>query len=130
MKGNRAFTFVEVLATLAFIGIALPVIMRAVTMSAAAVSGARHLTEATWLAQEMIGELTADADWGFSRLEGDFAPDYPDYAWTATLADWLGGAGDENVRELAVTVSWHARGEERSLSLATLVVLWPGGEDG
>jgi prepilin-type N-terminal cleavage/methylation domain-containing protein len=116
-RRRRGVTLVEVLATLVLVGIVLPVAMRGITMSMQAASRARHLTEATMLAESKLNELAVTASsMGLTAGTGDFGADWPEYQWES---EWV--AREYGVYELTVGVSWVERGLARSTSISTLV---------
>ena len=122
---HRGFTLIEVLATLTFIAILLPVVMKGITLASAAALDARRRAEATALAQNQLAEMIATGSWQMPTLSGDFAPDWPDYKWTAEIIDWQGSwqpsVTGAALRQVQVRVTWTARGVEHSVALATLV---------
>ena len=117
IRQRRAFTLVEVLAALTFTAIVLPVAMKGISLATTASGEARRRSEATVLAQNMIAELTTAGVPQFSEASGDFAPDNPEYRWTAEFSDWQ----EADLKQLQVRVIWKARGSERSVVLTTLI---------
>lgn len=114
-----AFTLIEILATLAVLGLVLPAVMQGLTLCMATAGHARSQAQATALAQAKLGELVAAAQWDQSTWAGDWSPQWPDYHWSAQLVDWDGPV----VRELTVTVNWQERGRGRDVSLTTLIYI-------
>src|SRR3954471_9087259 len=82
---RTAFTLIEVLAPMALLAIVLPVTMQALSVSLGAASGARHMTEASGLAQAKLNELIATAQWD-DTSSGDFGEDHPGYRWETSNA--------------------------------------------
>jgi prepilin-type N-terminal cleavage/methylation domain-containing protein len=122
--GARAgFTLVEVLATLALIGIVIPVSMRGVTLAVQAASHAKHQAAAATLAESKLSELVAQGDWSFGAGSGDFGTDWPGYQWACTTAN---PDPNVNVTEVAVTVTWTERGQQRDVNVATFVYAGTG----
>jgi prepilin-type N-terminal cleavage/methylation domain-containing protein len=119
-RGTRraAFTLVEVLATLALIGIVIPVALRGVTLSLNAASHAKHQAEAATLAESKLSELVAQGDWSFGNNSGDFGNDWPNYHWACETTN---PDPNVNVTEVSVTVTWTERGKERTATVATFV---------
>ena len=117
-RPRAAFTLVEVLATLALIGIVVPVGMRGVTLALSAASHAKHQAEAATLAETKLSELVALGDWNLGSSSGDFGLDWPGYRWSCQTAN---PDPNVNVTEVTVTVSWNERGRERLLNVATFV---------
>jgi prepilin-type N-terminal cleavage/methylation domain-containing protein len=115
---RAAFTLVEVLATLALIGIVIPVSMRGVTQALQAASHAKHQAAGATLAESKLSEMVAQGDWSFGAGSGDFGTDQPGYQWTCTTAN---PDPNVNVTEVTVTVTWTERGQQRDVSVATFV---------
>jgi type II secretory pathway pseudopilin PulG len=113
-RAPNAFTLAEVLVTLLFLAIVLPVAMRGVSLSLAAASNAKHTREATTLAEQKLYELTTITMPAGSQ-SGDFSPDFPDYRWTCQVASL-----DYGVRQLDLRVSWDDRGQEHGINVSTL----------
>jgi general secretion pathway protein I len=111
----RGFTLIEVLAAMVLMAIVLPVTMQALSVSLAAASSARHTTEASGLAQEKLNELIS-TDQLNANPSGDFGTDHPGYRWEISSTD-----RDYNLTEVSIHVSWLERGQQKSLSLSTLV---------
>jgi general secretion pathway protein I len=112
---RRGFTLIEVLATLMLLGIVLPVAMRGVSLSLAAASRARHLAEASSLADTKLNELVATQAWTTGGVSGDFGEQHPGYTWTCQAA-----SRDYGLTEVAVRVSWVERGQPAFLDVSTL----------
>jgi hypothetical protein len=93
--------------------------MRSISLATATASETRRKAEATALAQNELAELVATGGWQTPALSGDFAPDWPDYQWTAEVTDWEGTGS--YLKQLQVRVTWKARGRDRSVVLSTLV---------
>lgn len=117
---RRGVSLVEVLATLVLVGIVLPAAMAGVTLSLRAASLARHQQEAGQLAEMRLNEILALADSAALTGTGDFSPDFPDYQWQAQVF-----TADYGLSEVMITVTWLERGQERSVSLSTLVYDMP-----
>lgn len=116
-RGRGAFTIVEVLATLTFVAIVLPAVINGMLLSLATAAHAGQQTEAASLAQSKLAELVATGQLYNAELAGDFAPDRPEYHWSAELNDWE----DTRLLQLDVSVTWTRRGEDRHVTLSTLV---------
>lgn len=114
--GIRGFTLVEVLATLVFIGIVLPVAMRGITVTLQATANARHKVEAAQLAEGKLNELLVIRDPASFNASGDFGIDWPEYRW-----DSRGQLTEMSVYEVTVNVYWTEQNQERSLPLTTFI---------
>lgn len=126
MSGQRGFTLVEVMLSLAVLAIALPVLLGLRNLDLVLLDRAETLTKATLLANEKAfeGELL-----GFPPLgeqSGDFAAptpgappwaDYrdraPGFRWTRTVA----ATKFEAVREVKVRLTWPRGAGEDTLEI-------------
>jgi len=120
---RQGFTLVEVLASMALVAIILPTVMKGISLALHTASLARQKAVAASLAQTQLDELVATSDWSESSTSGDF-PDFPGYTWTADVAE----RESTTLLEVEVSVLWQARGQERSVTLDTLV--YTGGGTG
>ncbi len=114
--GRRAFTFIEVLATLVLIGIVLPVAMKGIGLALSAASLARSNAEAVALADTKLNEIVATAQWDLGAMSGDFEPDFPGYQWTAEVYE-----AQTDLIEITVHVTWPGHRQERRVSVTTMV---------
>jgi len=119
---RRAFTLVEILATLVLVAIILPVAMSGISLALGVADQSRRHTEAASLAQTKMAEIIASQQWQTSSLAGDFAPDRPEYRWVAQVTDWQG----TTVKQLDVQVLWNHGGTEQGVTLSTLVYTGTG----
>jgi general secretion pathway protein I len=125
--GRGGFTFIELLATMALLAIALPSIMDGVSLSLATAGFARSQAQAASLCQSKLQELLAAQQWQQTQQSGDWGEDYPGFTWTATVSDWTGATSDTtnvSLKQLDVSVFWTHRDTKRSVELSTLV--YPG----
>jgi len=114
---RRAFTIVELLATLALIGIVLPVLVHGIVLCLEAATHAEQQAEAAALAQTKLAELVATGQWYDAELDGDFGDDWPEYQWTAQVMEWE----DARLSQLDVFVTWTRRSRDHGVALSTLV---------
>jgi prepilin-type N-terminal cleavage/methylation domain-containing protein len=118
---RRGFTFIEVLATMSLLAIALPTVMEGVTLSLSAGGQAKQQAQASSLAFGKMNEIIAQGQWEQTNMSGDFGTDYPGFRWTAQVAEWDGSA----VQQLDVTVSWRrsqeGRQKDRGVTISTLI---------
>jgi prepilin-type N-terminal cleavage/methylation domain-containing protein len=124
LRGRGGFTFIELLATMTLLAIALPSIMDGVSLALAMAGSARNQAQAASLCQSKLQELLATGQWQQDQ-SGDFGEDYPGFTWTHNHSDWTGAAGDTSgvsLQQLDVSVLWTQRGTKRSVVLSTLVV--------
>ena len=117
MKGRAAFTFVEVLAAMAFLGILIPVLASALHLSSGVGSAAERSTIAAQLGENRLNELTLGDAWTSAESGGDFGTDWPGYRWELKKSDWQTGA----MTELVLDVFFTVQGREQDVRLSTLV---------
>ena len=114
---RAAFTFVEMLAAMAFLGVLLPVLISALLVSSRAGSVAERSTVAMQLGENQLNELTLGDAWTSAESSGDFGEDWPGYRWALTQGTWQNG----EMTELTMTVSFTVQGQEHDIRLSTLV---------
>jgi prepilin-type N-terminal cleavage/methylation domain-containing protein len=119
-RRSRAFTLIEVLATLMLMAIILPTIMRGITLAQQAADSSRHRTEAAGLAQMELDQIIAAQTWQTGDQTGDFSPDWPNYTWKSAVAPWPGDSTGAGIDEIDLTVNWNANGKQQSVVLSTL----------
>lgn len=116
-RGTHAFTFVEILAALLFLGIVMPVVIGALQVSNRSSVVSERSTVAVQLAENRLAELQLGDAWSSAGSSGDFGADYPGYRWELTKVDWENGA----MTELQLVVYFTVQGTEREVRLSTLV---------
>jgi len=117
MRRRRAFTLVEVLATLMMVAIILPVAMSGISLALKVADESKRQTEAAALAQAKMAEIVAAELWRTASLAGDFSPERPEYRWSSQVSNWQG----TRLQQLDVQVMWNYRGKDRRVTLTTLV---------
>ena len=113
----RGFTLIEVIATLAVVAIALPPVMKGISLCLVTADFARCQSEASSLAQAKLTELLVSGELQHAMLAGDFGSDWPAYRWTAQVAAW----DSATLRQVELAVSWKQRGKDRTVTLTTLM---------
>ena len=111
------FTFIELLSTVVFLGIIMPVAMQSIGLCTRLGGQSRRQIDAASLARTKLTELTCTGDWQSGEKSGDFGEDWPGYRWSAVVSSWT----DSTVSQLDLTVTWQSQGKERSVTLTTLV---------
>jgi general secretion pathway protein I len=116
--GPEGFTLMEILAALLLIGLALPAIMKGVSLAGILASDSARQYEALNLAEEKLAETLLQADWQDGSTSGDFESDeYKGYEWTMNVSDWT----QAGLKQVDVAVFWETRGRTREIRLSTLV---------
>ena len=116
-RGRHAFTFVEVLAAMVFLGILMPVVVSALMVANRAAVVAERSTIAAQLGENKLGELMLGDAWTSAGTRGDFGTEWSGYRWQLTKATWQAGA----MTELTLDVFFQVQGTEHDARLSTLV---------
>jgi prepilin-type N-terminal cleavage/methylation domain-containing protein len=111
------FTFIELLATVVLIAVIMPVAMRSIGLCTRLGGLSRRQIEAASLAEAKMTDLIVTGDWENGNQHGGFGEDWPGYEWKAYVTNWT----DATVRELDLTVFWESAGQQREVTLSTLV---------
>ena len=98
------------------IAIILPVAMHGISLAMWAADNARHEADAATLAQGKLAEIVESPSLVAGSQGGDFGPDYPGYTWQSTAI-----SRDYGLLEVDLAVTWTSRGNDRSVTLSTLV---------
>jgi Tfp pilus assembly protein PilV len=112
-----AFTFVEVLAAMVFMGVLLPVIVSALTVSNRAAIQAERSAMAVQLAENRLSELMPGKAWSSAQSRGDCGAEWPGYRWEMTQESWQSG----KMTELTMHVFYPVQGQEHEVRVSTLV---------
>lgn len=121
---RKAFTLVEVLATLLLLAIALPCVMQGFSLANSAAFKSRRQNEASALAESKLNELVGTGAWQTGASSGDFGADWPEYTWSCAVNSWgtaTGVDGTNTSQQLDVTVTWKSGGKDESYTVSTLV---------
>lgn len=113
---RRGFTLVEVLVSLALVGVILPAVMAGVSLAMTLGDSGRRQGEAASLAAGELAEMVVTGDWQSASTEGDFGDERPGYSWELDVTDW----DEPGVSRLDLTVRWTARGRDREVTMTTL----------
>ena len=122
-RRRHGLTLVEVLATIVLMGIVLPAAMGGISQCVRATAIARQKSEAAALAEAKLNELIATGDWQFGATSGDFGEAWPGYQWRDVTSEF----SDPTLQQLSVQVTWTSRGEQRDVTLTTLVYMGQSG---
>ena len=87
LKKKTGFTLLEVMIAMAILAIALVAVFQMQSQSISMASESRFRTTASLLAQSKMADIEAETSLGNQSQKGDFAPDYPEYAWTIQVTD-------------------------------------------
>ena len=112
----KAFTLIEVLATLLLIAVVLPVTMKGIAQATRLASQSKRQIQASYLAKNKLTELVTSGDWQNSLKSGNFEDENADFDWELETSD----GPLESTYELALTVHWGER-ETQATELTSLV---------
>jgi len=117
---RRAFTLIEVLATLLLMAIVLPAVMEGVSIALASASVAHQRTEAGAVAQSQLALLVATGQWSGGVLAGTVPSNGTTYTWQATVAAWPLDTTTVGLMQIDMVVTWQSRNGPQSVTLSTL----------
>ena len=118
LRQRCAFTLVEILAALAFLGILMPAVISALLISNRAAVLAERRAIAAQLAENELNEMLLADAWRSAGSQGNFGTDLPGYRWQLEKNTWTSGTG--TMTELTMDVFFTVQGREQSLQLSTL----------
>jgi type II secretory pathway pseudopilin PulG len=111
-----AFTLIEVLAAMTFLGLVLPVVVSALMLSNRAALIAERSSTALRLGENRLEELLLDNGWTTAGTSGEFGNDWPGYRWTLQKNSW----NDGNATELSLIVQFSVQGRQHDVRISTL----------
>jgi len=117
-RKQNGFTLAEVLATIAFLAIVIPVIVEGLTISSRAGVTSERSSIALELAENQLNELVLNGAWVTAESKGDFGTDWPGYRWELGEVQWN---ADAAMIELSIAVYFEVQGREKNIHLSTLV---------
>ena len=116
-KKNAGFTLLEIMITIAIVGIALVAIMRALAMSVDVCNKSRNISISTLLAKGKMAEIESRGFPDAEEISGDFGEEYPGFKWERSISK----IGMEGLRKVVVRVLWQEGESEENVELVTLV---------
>ena len=122
-RPRRGFTLIEALVTLLLIGIVLPAIMHAITISLAAGSAARTRNQAAELARSQLAQIMLEMSQGQSAGDsaGDFSEQgFPNFKWQSTVTPFSLDTSGMNMQEVHLSVTWPEHSHQESMMLSSL----------
>jgi prepilin-type N-terminal cleavage/methylation domain-containing protein len=113
---RRGFTLAEVLASLAFIAIVIPVAVEGLRVAATAGAVGQRKSVAIRVAERVLTESMILSQAGASSQNGTVEEGGLDYRWTIETKTWP----EDTMRLVTALVTFEVQGEEHSVSLSTL----------
>jgi len=114
---QAGFTLIEIMISLAVLGIALTVLLGLRNRDIALSAYSGHMTEATLLARQRISEVTFAGFPDLGTREGDFGEEHPNYTWKEEVKQ----TPYDVVRELNLDVLWMEGGRQESVRFTTFI---------
>ena len=111
------FTLLEVMVALLIIATSFIVLLHSRNQSVIAADYARHMTIATLLATEKMGEMEQGGIDTTGEDSGNFGEDYPEFMWRTAISD----TPYEQVREVRIEVSWGEGKGHRNVELVNYI---------
>jgi type II secretory pathway pseudopilin PulG len=117
----RGFTLAEVLASLAFMAIVIPVAIEGMHIASGAGERAARKTEAALVAEQVLNESVVTGDWSSGIQNGTVRQGVHEYSWTLNNQIWLQDVNQNDMRLISVEVNYMAQGRPYVMRLSTLV---------
>jgi general secretion pathway protein I len=112
----RAFTFVEILAAMLFMGIVIPVAVKGLLLANTVGERASRKRTAGELADRVLNEALITETWRDGDQEGDFGEEFPGFRWRLTSEGW----SEDTMRLVTVEVTYSVQAYEFTERLSSL----------
>jgi len=99
------------------LSLVMPALMKAYTICGDIAGLSRQRAEALAVAQSVMDELIATAEWQGGTPSGEEKPGPTTYTWTSSLSDY----DEANTHLLTVIVNWQHSGQIQEVRLDTVV---------
>ena len=116
-SARRAFTLVEVLASLMLIALVVPVAMEAMAVASRAGELGRRKAAAMRVGERVLGELLAEGQLATGATSGVAQEGPFEYPWSVRLENWP----EDALQQATVTVTFALRGTTQEIALSTLL---------
>jgi prepilin-type N-terminal cleavage/methylation domain-containing protein len=113
----RAFTLVEVLASLLLMAIIIPVAMEGMSVASRAGVLGQRKAAAMRVAERVLNELIVQGDTQNSTASGNALDGDANYPWTLRSETW----SEDAMTHLTVTVTFTVQGNQYDVSASTLL---------
>lgn len=114
---RRAFTFVEVLASMLFIAIVIPAAIKGIRLAAEAGTLAERKSTALQLGESLLQEMIVTEEWRSSTGGGTFEEPWENYEWRIETGTWT----EPGLQMLTLYVTFPIRQQPFEISMTTLV---------
>jgi len=127
VNGQSAFTLAEVLASLVFMAILIPVALEALSIATRAGEVAARKGEAALVAEKIINENVVTTNWNKTVQSGTIRQGIREFRWTLHNDPWNQDISQSAMRQLTAEVTYTAQGRDYSVRMSTLVDSTPPG---
>jgi prepilin-type N-terminal cleavage/methylation domain-containing protein len=117
LSARRAFTLVEVLASLMLIALVVPVAMEAMSVASRAGELGRRKAAAVRVGERVLGQLLAEGQLASGNSSGVAQEGPFEYPWAVRVENWP----EDALQQATVTVTFSVRGVAQEIALATLL---------
>ena len=124
---ESAFTLAEVLASLVFMAILIPVALEALSIATRAGEVAARKGEAALVAERVLNENVITTNWNKSVQSGTIRQGIREFRWTLHNDPWNQDTTQSAMRQLSVEVLYSAQGRDYLVRMNTLVDSTPAG---
>ena len=118
---RAAFTLAEVLVSLAFMAIVIPVALQGIHVASGAGELAPRKSEAAMVADRLLTQSVITGDWSSGVQSGTVRQGAHDYPWILQNVIWNEDVNQISIRQISVEVTYSAQGLQKTLQLSTLV---------
>jgi hypothetical protein len=126
-RNESAFTLAEVLASLVFMAILIPVALEALSIATRAGEVAARKGEAALVAERVLNENVVTTNWNKTVQSGSVQQGIREFRWTLHNDPWNQDISQSAMRQLTVEVMYTAQGRDYSVRMSTLVDGTPPG---
>lgn len=116
-RKEKGFTLLEVVISVAIIGVALMILLSAVNRNLDIAAKSRDAQIAALLAQQMLTDIELEGFPDVREEEGEFA-DYPGFSWFLSVLPYNLSLVETNIRIVRVLIVWNDGDDEFEVSTA------------
>jgi len=118
---SAAFTLAEVLASLVFLAILIPVAIQGLSIASRAGDVAARKSEAALVAESILNQTVASTNWNQSVQSGSVRQGLREFNWKLTNDPWNQDPAATTMRQLTAEVFFTVQGAAYSVRLSTLI---------
>ena len=113
-RRDAGFTLIEILVSLAILGLVLPVVLYAFTNSSRTRASSAARTTAAYLVRDRMAEIEAVGDLQTGDQQGEFAVE-SQVRWATSISE----TETEGLYDVVVRVIWQERGQDQEFAIRT-----------